>query len=481
MTKTHTRSKTKTNTKTKTRTRTRTRTRTKIKNRDEHKHKHKHVHGQSKTRRKIGEGTYGCVHYPSLKCEHTPSGLRNDGKPFSYKSYISKLMTNKHAKSEISDLTTIDKYDMKDKFHIGHPIVCQPHIHRTELPAIKECHHIEHDEVKKNPSNYKLMLLRYGGYDLKQLCIKHLQHLPRTTSWMDMFWIQVRRLFVTLQFLRKIGHVHYDIKPQNVVFHPKTMQFKLIDFGLMGAYKDLEQQSKASKNSMGDFHWSYPLDVGFMNRRAFNTYMKLSANQRIKEAHKWAETIIDDKTPEKSSPFPAFRILFAYLQLDGKEPPYSTKYEMIHSFFQGLNQVPNYDWYLTHTLQSIDVYGLGFTLQYMLNHCFQSKRVTVDFYIQASALFRKMYTFQLMEREVRLDVLLEEYDKLLFTSEILQRRQSIPIVKQILQHMKHTQPLLATKMTKSRHIHKDKTKGHILPKSIDELSEFNIIEMKQNR
>ena len=46
--------------------------------------------------KKIGEGTYGCVHKPSLKCE--------DNKIISnYNDKISKIMKNKHAQIEMKE------------------------------------------------------------------------------------------------------------------------------------------------------------------------------------------------------------------------------------------------------------------------------------------------------------------------------------------------------------------------------------------
>ena len=46
----------------------------------------------------IGEGSYGCVHRPSLTCKD---------KKIDYKNKISKLMTQKHLNTEIAEYDRI--------------------------------------------------------------------------------------------------------------------------------------------------------------------------------------------------------------------------------------------------------------------------------------------------------------------------------------------------------------------------------------
>ena len=47
-------------------------------------------------RKIIGEGSYGCVHRPSIHCKTIPSP------GFNYKTYVSKLMKTKNAKKELA-------------------------------------------------------------------------------------------------------------------------------------------------------------------------------------------------------------------------------------------------------------------------------------------------------------------------------------------------------------------------------------------
>jgi hypothetical protein len=69
----------------------------------------------------------------------------------------------------------------------------------------------------------------------------------------------------------------------------------------------------------------------------------------------------------------SFSILFTYLNPTDTVPDAATQYGYINSFFDGFNELitrQSYTPILNHTIDSIDVFGLGFTLQFMAN-CFK--------------------------------------------------------------------------------------------------------------
>ena len=51
----------------------------------------------------LGEGTYGCVHKPSLKCKDRPD--------ISYEGNISKIMDQQNAREELKEYDVIGKVD----------------------------------------------------------------------------------------------------------------------------------------------------------------------------------------------------------------------------------------------------------------------------------------------------------------------------------------------------------------------------------
>jgi hypothetical protein len=101
----------------------------------------------------------------------------------------------------------------------------------------------------------------------------------------------------------------------------------------------------------------------------------------------------------------------------------NAKYAFIESFFDGLDEMVTleYDDYLNDIIDSVDVYGLGFTLQYILNCFKRHNAVSEPFFNRASALFFKMYDLNPDDRELNIYELLDEYEEILLESGILTR------------------------------------------------------------
>ena len=64
----------------------------------------------------IGEGSYGCVHKPSLACKNKPN--------LSYKNKVSKVLRKKSAKDELKEYNNVNKADKKKDFYLGKPVSC---------------------------------------------------------------------------------------------------------------------------------------------------------------------------------------------------------------------------------------------------------------------------------------------------------------------------------------------------------------------
>jgi hypothetical protein len=76
---------------------------------------------------------------------------------------------------------------------------------------------------------------------------------------------------------------------------------------------------------------------------------------------------------------------------------------------------------LDQTIDSIDVYGLGFTLQYILNCFYRQNVVDLIFFKRLSTFFHKMYDFNPETREINIDNLINEYENILLECDILTR------------------------------------------------------------
>jgi serine/threonine protein kinase len=372
----------------------------------------------------LGEGAYGCVHKPSLQCINPP-------KPnFDYKDYVSKIMKTKNAITELNEFVVIQKLDPNDEYHLGKPEICKPILNENVKKDIEKCKNVEVKDINANPDNYSLLILQFGGPDLKALCSNFLDNYLVTNkkNKVDLFWLEVHHLLKGLKFFKENGIVHNDIKPQNILFNQKTGKMKYIDFGLMRKKTDIINASIQSVNSLGVYHWSYPFDCGTMNKTMYNKYDDLDREEKYIWKRELSELII---TKSKLNTFnlpinkpESFQILFTYLNPRNTVPSASTQYSYIDSFFDGFNDLiesKSYEDVLDIVTDSIDIFGLGFSMQFMAN-CF--KRIgalNVEFFTRLSGFFHKMYDFNPKTRVIDITLLLEEYENILLELGVLTR------------------------------------------------------------
>ena len=60
----------------------------------------------------LGEGSYGCVHKPSIHCKTPPNPN------FDYKKYVSKIMKTTNAEEELAEFVTIGNIDPTNEYHL---------------------------------------------------------------------------------------------------------------------------------------------------------------------------------------------------------------------------------------------------------------------------------------------------------------------------------------------------------------------------
>jgi len=371
-------------------------------------------------RKVIGEGSYGCVHKPSIKCKTLP-------KPgFKYDNYVSKIMKNKNAEEELAEFVIIQNIDPTNEYHLDEPILCKPDLDETDAKkSIEKCSNIKLKDVETNPDNYSLLIMKYGGVDLKHFCKKVLPKYSKKEESVDHFWLEVHHLLKGIKFFKEHGIVHNDIKPQNILFD-STGKMKFIDFGLMRTKKDIIQSSKSNTNYLGVYHWSYPFDCAFMNKLQYNNYNNGDKNYKTNYANQLSELIVADSNINTlgipiNKP-DAFSILFSYINPDTTVPNAATQYAYIESFFVGFNEIlkkNSYDRILNIITDSIDIFGLGFTLQFVTNYFKQYNAINLADFSRLSTFFHKMYDFDPRTRVIDIDTLIDEYENILLEMGIL--------------------------------------------------------------
>jgi serine/threonine protein kinase len=374
----------------------------------------------------IGEGAFGCVHKPSLKCQTPPS------QGFNYNNYVSKIMTKTNAQKELAEFVIISNIDPTNKYHLGTPKICSPNVTQDNFSQdISKCKNIKNTDVMRDPNKYGLLLLKFGGINLKELVDKYFtKYLSKDKdNRVDLFFIEIHRLIMGLKMFKDNGIIHYDIKPQNILFSPETGEMKYIDFGQMRTKRVVINSSTNNNNGLGSFHWSYPFDCGIMNKNQYDKFKRLDEDERDDYTFE-LNGLIDRgiinnhnykfKLPIKKPT--AFLLLFNYINL---VPPFaSARFSYVDEFVTGMGELvdtKSYPEVLDFIADSIDVFGLGFTLQYMINNFKKVNAISVETYTIMSSLFNKMCDFNPRLRLIDIDLILTEYETILLQIGVLTR------------------------------------------------------------
>jgi serine/threonine protein kinase len=330
----------------------------------------------------VAEGTYGCVYRPPIKCKN--------GKKYTT-GKVSKLMTRRAAKKEIEEYKFIKTVDKKKQFYPGPPIDCEV----DEIDAAREMTPGECKLFEQDPDikNYKLLIYNDGGYDLDKFTKIYLDGYlasnPRQQT--DLFFLNAYNLFEGLRLFLMNDLLHHDIKPQNIVFDPATYRFNFIDFGLA------EKKSELSLGILGEtnhenFHWSYPLEFGFLNYSK-DYYLQNITKRRLDKAEADFTTLLSETTNISNSynikPI-SFRTTFRYME--NRLAPFDQQL-FIESVFNGLRNYTarNYPLIIGKLLNNTDIYALGFTMNHMINCFYDKGALSQDEYTRYSKLFNRMF------------------------------------------------------------------------------------------
>jgi len=318
----------------------------------------------------IGQGSYGCVTSPALPST-TP--LPNNGN-----GYVSKFMKKSEAQDELHEFELIDTLDPTNRYHLGTPILYVPVLNEASLREVKGCRHAP---SQKNFHHYRALLLKYGGVDIDKFCEK----ITNKTK-VGQFWKAMGVALEGMVFFEKHYICHHDIKPSNLVYSPETNKMAFIDFGLMTQFQKMSQRAKHSELT-GRVHWSYPLEYMFLNYDSYQQFMRLSSTQ----SREWENMFIEEFFQNKEDVFSSFDTTFYYFYSGGITTSIgrSIKEAHLRECFKGMRQYKNYEVFLRRTIQSIDCYAMGMTLQYALNQFFKKRLISQEIWKMGTALFRE--------------------------------------------------------------------------------------------
>ena len=345
----------------------------------------------------IGEGTYGCVHRPSLRCGNKAK-INYDGK-------ISKLGKKKHINEEIAEYATIARVDKTNFFYPGKPNSCPPMRDEPTLEAINECRDFKSKDIAK----YKLLVMKDGGENLDDYA-KSIQSrrsdIPLVRQQMEKFWIEAHRMFLGITKFLDAGIVHHDLKHKNIVYNEAQNRINFIDFGLMTTVDTIKNESRDSNYGFSIRHWSFPPEMLFLNHDRYLQFAdtaitipkksKGATTEKTQRQKEFSKFLNEIKDPDSH-----LNTFFAIT-----DPEFAEKKQNAFALQQHTNeyysmvmtslQKSNYDDFLNKSVATIDSYGLASGFIYVLNktrHLLNDSMAN-DLY----NLFSNMLNFNVMER-----------------------------------------------------------------------------------
>ena len=352
----------------------------------------------------IGEGTFGCAHKPSMKCRDNKRRNKNE---------ISKLMTSANATKELKEFALIDFADKEKEFYLGKPRKCEVDRILSNIRSLRKCPSGKFDPMRMD--DYSLLVMKYGGQDL-EIFGEEVMTWSKTKENVDaieLFWLEVVRLFYGLKVLHDNNVVHHDLKQQNIVYDKATNRANFIDFGFMEKKSTRIYASKVEANWLGNkHHWSFPLEAVYWNK---DIYMAAaSARGKSKKAYREFAESVEDNCQYFFTSVTHFNANASKID---KNAVVATK----NAFSNVLKFEPTdeaYNRFIDKSIDSVDTYGLGIALMFVLH---RSKHLLSDeFYKNMLNIGLNMLDGRVFLRSTP-EQLLAQYEDVLTNSGMLEK------------------------------------------------------------
>jgi len=382
----------------------------------------------------IGEGTYGCIHKPSLRCK--------GNKKLNYTNKVSKILKKEDANAELKEYKIISKIDKETQYYLGVPTKCNIKNTQKNKNDLDKC---ENNKLKSafvhDINSLSLLVMKDGGINLKEFAKKN--RYNGKNHDLELFWIEMQRLFHGFAILQKHNIVHYDMKPQNALYDEKTHRVNLIDFGHMRNVRKILNDSKKSRNVLSVFHWSYPFESFFYSKANYSHFSHYNEDEKenfyqhitdkVNElqlsvggegTHRKERTIKKEIVNYKDAAEEIVSFFEYIVNHSNKDSVIQTIDTYMKDFYNLLFEVivpGKYDEFMKISIKTIDSYGLGFSLIYIINQL-ETNMENREFITKIKSLGYKMTTPDIRKR-MGIEDALHEYEGILESSGILQNHR----------------------------------------------------------
>lgn len=352
----------------------------------------------------IGKGSYGCVHKPPMKCKRSTRK----------KGTVSKLMRKYDATKELSEFEYITRADTKKSTYLGKPTICDVSETDANRLATDRCNDTsKYDSSKLD--KYALLVMKDGGQDLEQFAddvYKNWANTPTNRKKIELFWLEVSRLFYGLTVFNENGLMHHDLKPQNIVYNSSTNRLNYIDFGFMTRKADIVQMAKTSQYWSSRPHWSFPWENPLLNKDAYTSAVNKNSKNNITYYNKISKNL-----------WTTYNVFFEHIRPVDRDAIHSSMFpDMIKSYLFMLTECEHtdYDKFLHKSLDTTDSYGVGIALLYVLNRT--GNFISYELFAELANLFTNMVSPNLYARH-DVATLSAEYETIMIESGLLDKHK----------------------------------------------------------
>ena len=352
----------------------------------------------------IGTGTYGCVHKPQMEC--TDDTLNTTP------GAVSKIMLKLDARKELREFNDVTRADPALTMHLGTPTLCEVKDSDENKYAIDECNNSGVTRSIFYPdrlSDYALLVMKDGGQDITTFAhaISGWTDTTENQNKIELFWLEVSRLFYGLKVFKDAGLIHRDLNQNNIVYNIDTNRLNFIDFGFMTKKEDMYNAANYNKfnNQSG---WSRPWETSYLNAK---DYAKIAdENERYNY----------EPLPVTLRPLEIYDYFFESIV-----PINSTKYQLAdinksmsaaYYKMKGAHIISDGSIFFKKSIDTTDSYGVGIALLYALTR--SGKFLDPILYNKLNELFTNMINPSVYDR-YDVDTLKGEYNKIITESGLL--------------------------------------------------------------
>lgn len=371
-------------------------------------------------RKVIGEGSYGCVHKPSLECEKKPKNLKTyDGK-------VSKILDKSEANSEMKEFKVIKEFDSESNFHSGTPTKCPPLDNDIQRSHIKKCKNTTIKNATKSTNPIKdtlgLLVMEDGGVDMRDFVNKLSKKTitPSNTKMVELFLIEFERVFLGIKYFEENGIIHNDLKVDNIVYNQQKNRINFIDFGLTSKYSSINY--KINKNNFflsNGCHWNFPPDITLLDSYKFTSLQYYLKNNKKTFQKLLSEHFFENQYGMYSTEWISIFMEQTYPGINNK-----TNKEILDRRNKDLiNSVKTYknikpQEFYDISIYTIDSYGIGITLSYCIHKL--KKFLDNNIFSQLLGLCETMTNWNIHNRK-DCDELLTSFQNILSNNNILNK------------------------------------------------------------